>query len=186
MYVCISLYSLPFYGFWESSRMSTNKSLKITQKTPKVICTVTWSLFPGDHWPLYDRTYSLKVGSEPPEPQLKYLENFHWYPGLRNRTPNLLLGSRVYYHLNHRCSYYNIDKSKCNLINNNKINSNKNKMIFQIYLYYIKVVKIIITDINKSANITKFTNILKNINLRIGVNFEPDPSRASLFGKLLF
>ena len=43
------------------------------------------------------------MGSEPPKPRLEYLENFHWYH-LRDRTPNLLLGSRVYYHLSHRCS----------------------------------------------------------------------------------
>ena len=48
MYVCISLYSLPFMGF-ESSRIITNKSLKITQKPPSIIGPATWSLFPGGH-----------------------------------------------------------------------------------------------------------------------------------------
>ena len=60
LYVCISLYSLPFTGF-------------------------------ESHWPLYNRSYKFKVGSEPPEPRLKFSENFHWYR-LRNRTPKLLLG----------------------------------------------------------------------------------------------
>ena len=73
-------------------------------RNPQVICPATWSLFPVGHWPFYDRTYSLKVGSELPEPQLKYLEKISIGTGLRNRTPNLLFGSRVYYHLSHRCS----------------------------------------------------------------------------------
>ena len=45
--------------------VQTIKSFKITQKPTSIICPATWSLFPG----------GLKVGSEPPEPRLKYLEN---------------------------------------------------------------------------------------------------------------
>ena len=96
MYVCISLYSLPFTGF-ESLPESVQTNLSKSPRNSQVIFTPRrgTSSLPGGHWLLYDGTYKFKVGSELPERlRLKYLENFHWYR-LRDRTPNgpkLLLG----------------------------------------------------------------------------------------------
>ena len=48
MYVCISLYSLPFTGF-ESLPESVQTNLSKSPRNPQVICPATWSLFPGGH-----------------------------------------------------------------------------------------------------------------------------------------
>ena len=77
--VCISLYSLSFTGFESLPESVQNKSLKITQ-TPA-------SNLPRDMEPLvwrwltsFWRDLQFKVGSEPPEPRLKYLEKFPLVP----------------------------------------------------------------------------------------------------------
>ena len=79
VYVCISLYSLPFTGF-ESLPESVQTNLSKSPRNPP-------SNLPRDMEPSSLEVTDLfmigptqfKVGSEPPEPRLKYLENFHWY-----------------------------------------------------------------------------------------------------------
>ena len=76
----LSLFILPpFYGFCESSRISTNKSLKITQKPPNILCPAI------DMEPSLEVTdlfmmgpIQFKVGFEPPEPRLKYTRPSPW------------------------------------------------------------------------------------------------------------
>ena len=108
MYVCmyVLVYTsslLRVLRVFQNQYKQTN--LSKSPKNPQVICTATWSLFPGGHWPLYDGTYSLWWVPNHQSLSWKVLRKFfHWYR-LRDRTANLLLGSRMYYHLSHRCSF---------------------------------------------------------------------------------
>ena len=74
-------------------RISTNKSLKITQKPPSNLPRdmepLPWKSLTSLWWYL-----QFKVGSKPPESPLKYLKNFQWYRAqeLNSEPPCLEVG----------------------------------------------------------------------------------------------
>ena len=66
-------------GF-ESFPESVQTNLSKSPRNPQVICPVTWRASSLEVTDLFMMGPKFKVGSEPPEPQLKYLEKFPLVP----------------------------------------------------------------------------------------------------------